>query len=418
MSREGATRPLLRARAIARGVKIGLVGKPNVGKSTFFKAATLKDVAIADYPFTTIEPNLGVAHVRTKCACRDFNTQCTPLHGSCLDGTRFVPIELVDVAGLVRGAHQGRGLGNQFLDNLRQADAFLHVLDASGATNEEGQSVPAGTHDPAADVAFLEEEIDWWVVGILGKDWHRLSKRVETAGDKVDALLKQQLTGLGVTDAHLHLALRQAPVDPAHPAQWGEPGLLAFAQTLRTVAKPSLLVLNKSDRTPPEQMQGLQTRLSGRSSIPTGADAEVALRGAAKAGLIDYAPGGADYQVKEAARLSPRQSQALDFIRDHVLRPYGSSGVLQALEQAVFELLKLIVVFPVEDDHRLTDKSGNILPDAHLVPQGSTAKDLAFRVHTDLGEHFIRAIDVRHRRTVGADHPLQHGDVVRIVASV
>lgn len=389
-----------------------------MGKSTFFKAATLKDVAIADYPFTTIEPNLGVGHVRTKCACRDFNMQCTPLHGSCLDGTRFVPIELVDVAGLVRGAHQGRGLGNQFLDNLRQADAFLHVLDASGATNEEGQAVPAGTHDPASDVAFLEEEIDWWVVGILNKDWLRLAKRVETTGDKIDSLLKQQLTGLGVTDAHLHLALRQAPVDPAHPSQWGESGLLSFSQTLRTVAKPGLLVLNKADRTPVEQMKALQSRLAGRPSVPTGADAEVALRGAAKAGLIDYAPGGADYRVQEGARPSARQAQALEFIRDHVLKPYGATGVLQALEHAVFQLLKLMVVFPVEDDHRLTDKSGNILPDAHLLPQGATAKDLAFRVHTDLGEHFIRAIDVRHHRTIGADHALQHGDVVRIVANV
>lgn len=387
-----------------------------MGKSTFFKAATLKDVAIADYPFTTINPNLGVAYARVPCVDREFNTQCTPLHGSCVDGTRFVPIELVDVAGLVKGAHEGRGLGNKFLDDLRQADCFLHVLDASGGTDAEGNPLPVGSHDPATDVEFLEDEIDWWIHGILAKDWQRISKKAESAGEKVDLALKAQLTGLGISDAQLHQALRLAPVDPAKPNTWGEEGIHAFARSLREISKPSLLVLNKADKAGPERVRELQARLGGRRAVAASGDAEIALRGAAKAGLVTYAPGGPDFQVADASRLNPKQSQALQLIRERVLAPFGGTGVLQALESAVFELLRLIPVFPVEDDHKLSDKKGNVLPDAHFVPQGSTARDLAFKVHTDLGKRFIRAIDVRQKRTIGADHVLQPRDVIRIVA--
>jgi ribosome-binding ATPase len=399
-------------------VKVGVVGKPNVGKSTFFKAATLKDVTIADYPFTTIDPNRGVAHARVPCVDKDFGVQCTPVHGSCSNGTRFVPIELIDVAGLVPGAHEGRGLGNKFLDDLRQADAFLHVLDASGSTDEEGRPVASASHDPVSDIDFLEREIDWWIMGIISKDWVRQAKKVEAAGDKIDAVIKAQLTGLGVSDAQLHQALRLAPVDVAKPSTWGDAGILTVAQEIRRIAKPSLLVLNKSDKVPKERMDALRSKIGTRSATPAGADAEIALRGASKAGLVDYAPGAADFQVKDASKLNAKQLQALEYIREHVLGPYGSTGVLQAVEAAAFDLLKLIVVFPVEDETKLTDKKGNILPDAHFVPQGTTAREFASRIHTDLGKHFIRAIDVRQRRTIGADHVLNHRDVIRIVADV
>ena len=399
-------------------MKIGVVGKPNVGKSTFFKAATLKDVTIADYPFTTIDPNRGVAHARVPCVDKDFGVQCTPVHGSCANGTRFVPIELIDVAGLVPGAHEGRGLGNKFLDDLRQADAFLHVLDASGSTNQEGQSVAAGSHDPATDIEFLENEIDWWIHGIISKDWVRQAKKVESAGEKIDLVIKAQLTGLGVSDAQLHQALRLAPVDVAKPSTWGDAGLFSVAQMIRHIAKPSLLVLNKADKVPKDQMDALRAKIQGRAAIPTGADAEIALRGASKVGLVDYNPGAGEFTVKEPSKLNPKQLQALDYIRQHVLVPYGATGVLQAVEAAAFELLKLIVVFPVEDETKLTDKKGNVLPDAHFVPHGTTAKEFASRIHTDLGKHFIRAIDVKARRTIGADHVLNHRDVIRIVADV
>lgn len=399
-------------------MKIGLVGKPNVGKSTFFKAATLKDVAIADYPFTTIEANQGVGYVRSKCPHVELNAPCHPIHGLCMDGTRFVPVDLVDVAGLVPGAHAGKGLGNKFLDDLRQAHAFIHVVDVTGSSNEEGQPVAAGSHDPLKDLAFLEAEIDYWIQGILADGWQRLAKKSEAAGEKIDKLLQEKLTGLGITEAMLHHALREAPVDAAQPSKWGEDGLLALAGAIRRVSKPTFIALNKADKADPAKVKALAAKVGLDRTLPTCSDAEIALRGAAKAGLVRYTPGEATFTIAEPSKLNPKQTQALDFIRAHVMEPYGGTGVLPALEKAAYGLLKQIVVYPVEDDHKYTDKKGNVLPDAHLIPVGSTAKDLAFRVHTQLGQHFIRAVDARTKRVIGADHALQDGDVVRIVADV
>src|SRR3970040_2190760 len=116
---------------------IGLVGKPSSGKSTFFKAATLAEVDIAPYPFTTIKPNHGVGYVKVDCIDKEMGVQCQPAHGFCLKGQRFVPVELMDVAGLVPGASEGKGLGNQFLDDLNQADVLIHIIDIAGSTNEK-----------------------------------------------------------------------------------------------------------------------------------------------------------------------------------------------------------------------------------------------------------------------------------------
>lgn len=387
-------------------MKIGLVGKPNVGKSTFFKAATLKDVAIADYPFTTIDPNHGIGYARTRCPHVEFQTPCNPQHGACLEGTRFVPVELVDVAGLVPGAHEGRGRGNQFLDDLRQADALIHIVDASGATDEEGRPVAPGTRDPLDDVRFLDEETTWWIEGILAGDWDRMFKKVHVSGEKLEALLAQKLTGLGLTEKMMHAALREGGTDRR-----------GLARAVRKISKPILVAFNKADKVPKARVDELTGRLGGTPAQATAADAEVALRGAAKAGLIHYVPGGAAFEFAAGGSLNPRQQQALEYIRAHVLGPYGTTGVVGALERVAFDMLQQIVVFPVEDDHKLTDKRGNVLPDAHLVPQGATARDLAFRVHTDLGKSFIRAVDARTRRVIGAEHPLKNGDVVRIVAN-
>lgn len=397
-------------------MKIGLVGKPNVGKSTFFKAATLKDVAAADYPFTTIDPNVGVAYVRTKCPHADLDVDCTPAHGECHDGTRFVPIELVDVAGLVPGAHEGKGLGNRFLDDLRQADALIHVVDASGASDPEGNPIDSGTHDPVSDVEFLESEIDWWIDGILADGWDRLVRRAASAGEKLERVLEDKLGGLGMREADITIAIRHARLDPKGPDKWGDEGRFAFAQAIRRQSKPMLVALNKADKVDAARVQELGGRVDPTPYQATSADSEVALRGAAKAGLVAYAPGGAEFSLNEEGKLNEKQTEALELIRTKVLAVHGSTGILQALERTAYELLDLIVVYPVEDETHLTDKQGRVLPDAFLVPKGSTATDLAYKVHTDLGENFIRAVDARTRRVIGADHELADGDVVRIVA--
>src|SRR5579864_2922093 len=176
----------------------GIIGKPNVGKSTFFNAATLLNVAVANYPFTTINPNIGNAYIRVKCVHVELGVKDNPVNSACVDGTRLIPVRLVDVAGLVPGASSGRGLGNQFLDELRQADALIHVVDASGSTDEEGRKVEPGAHDPESDIAMVEKEFDLWIENIIGRDWDKAARLAEQSGSSIVPQLSQRLTGLGI----------------------------------------------------------------------------------------------------------------------------------------------------------------------------------------------------------------------------
>jgi len=394
-------------------MEVGLVGKPNVGKSTFFGAATLAPAQIADYPFTTIEPNRGVAYVRVRCPHLDLGKPCRPVHGACEDGTRLVPVEMLDVAGLVPKAHEGRGLGNKFLDDLRQAAALIHVVDASGRTDFEGNPVKDGTHDPTEDVAFLESELAYWIAGILARDWEKNARRASLAGTALERLVQERLAGLGLTEPQVLLAVKDAGVPPI-AARVDE--LVPLANALRRRGKPIILAGNKADLAPEANLQKLRA-LPGYEVVPTAAEYELGLRRAAKADLIDYLPGAPSFTVRDPARLTEAQRRGLDRVRAFLAR-FGSTGVQRCVEQVVFRLLDRIVVYPVEDETHWTDKKGNVLPDAFLVPRGSTAKDLAARVHTDLASHFIRAIDGRTKMVVGADHALKDGDVVKIVAKV
>jgi hypothetical protein len=392
-------------------MEVGLVGKPNVGKSTFFSAATLAPAQIADYPFTTIEPNRGVAYVRVRCPHLVLGKPCRPIHGACEEGTRLVPVEMLDVAGLVPKAHEGRGLGNKFLDDLRQASAFIHVVDATGRTDFEGNFVKDGAHDPTLDVAFLEDELAHWIAGILARDWEKNARRALLAETPLERLIQERLAGLGVTETLVGMAVRDAGLPPVNATV---ADLLPLARAIRLRAKPMLLAANKADLAPEAHFEKLRA-LPGYEVVPTCADYELALRRAAKAGLVDYLPGASSFTVREPAKLSDAQAKALEKFRAFLLK-FGSTGVQQCVERVVFKLLDRVVVYPVEDETHWTDKKGNVLPDAFLVPRGSTAKDLAFRVHTDLGSHFIRAIDGRTKMVVGSDHALRDGDVVKIVA--
>ncbi len=397
-------------------MQIGIVGKPNVGKSTFFNAATDAHAEIANYPFTTIDANHGVMYVRKPCPCKDFGVTCTPHNSKCVDGTRFVPIDAIDVAGLVPDAFKGKGLGNKFLDDLRQAHALIHIVDASGSADAEGNPCGLGEYDPLNDVDFLEKEVVYWLKSIIKKSWEDIARKCEVAGEKVDKMLAEKLTGLGITEEHIHGAIRTLNLGTDKPSKWTDDELLKLSGYIRKISKPMLIAFNKSDIAPDATMAKLEEiEKQGYVVVPTSAEAELALTNAMNKGLIDYNPGSSDFKILMESDLSEKQTKALEYIKTHVLQKYGSTGIQKCIEKSV-KMLDLIVVYPVEDDTHLTDKEGRILPDAYLMPRGSTAKDLAYKVHTDIGDHFIRAIDARTHRVIGSDHELKDGDVIRIVA--
>ena len=397
-------------------LSVGLAGKPNSGKSTFFKAATLVDVEIANYPFTTIKPNRGVGYVRTSCVHSEFKVQDNPNNSLCLDGIRLIPVELIDVAGLVPGAWEGRGLGNQFLDEIRRADALLHIVDASGGTDCEGKVCKAGENDPIEDIQFLEKEITMWMAAILKKDWTKVARTAETEKKGIYGPLEDRLTGLGIKRNYIFEAVRKTGLNADKPTSWSDNDFLRFVDTLRRISKPMLIVANKVDLPTAEANVERMKKLD-YTVIPASAEAELALRRASDKKLIEYRPGDSDFKITQPERLSPTQVKALESIREKILSKFGSTGVQEAINTAYTRLLNMITVYPVEDVEHLSNHNGQILPDAYLIPQGTTAHQFAYIIHTELGESFLYAVDARHKTRIGEDALLRDKDVISIVST-
>ena len=390
-------------------ISVALAGKPNAGKSTFYTAATMADVDVANYPFTTIDANRGMTSVRTECPCLARDRRCGDER--CRNGVRYVPVEMTDVAGLVPGAHEGKGLGNQFLDELTNADVILNVIDASGGTDAEGEPVPVGTRDPVEDINFIEEEMDLWMAGIIGRNWETIRRRARSPDFDLDAALTDLLTGLGAAAADVATVLRDADY-PDKPQHWSDADRERLAQDIRYRTLPIAVVANKVDVAPPENLERLQ-QMDG-PVIPASADGELALRRAADAGAIEYRPGDQDFDI--ISDLSANQRNGLETVRE-VMMETGGTGVQASLNTAVYDVLGHLSVFPVEDSSKWTDKRGNVLPDAHLLPDGSTPMDLAAQIHSDIADGYLHAVDARSDRQVSDEYQLEEGDVIKIVSA-
>lgn len=392
---------------------IGLIGKANVGKSTFFSASTDNIVNIANYPFTTVKPNLGVCHVRINCVCTEFGVKDNPVHSICIDGIRFIPVQIIDVAGLVPGAHEGKGLGNKFLDDARQADVLIHVIDISGSTDSEGRPLTPGSGDPIGDIQFVEEEFDLWLVSIIKRDMD--NKELDSSGQSIVQVLKKRLSGLGVTEAALEKVVSKLNLQNKKFKSWTEQEIFDLCQNIRRDVKPVIIAANKADiSTSQINLPRLTEKYA--NVVPCTSELEMLLRKAVKNGFIHYLPGDSSFEIKENTQLSDKQKQALEIVSTFI-KEHGSTGVQEVINLACFNLLEKIVVYPVEDDSKLSDKKGNILPEAYLLNKESTAKDLAHAVHEELGKGFLFAIDVRTKRRLGADHILKNNDVIKIVSA-
>lgn len=374
-------------------MEIAICGKTNTGKSSFFKAATMIDVEISNRIFCTIKPNIGITYVTSSCPCAELKIKCNPVNSQCLNGVRLIPVKLWDIAGLIPGAHEGRGLGLEFLNDIIQADMFVHIVDASGTTDAEGQLT--ADYDPSNDVKFLEEEIDLWFAAVIKRNLEKIKDEKKAEGI---------LAGLGIKDKHVKEVMKRIGLDDIEE----------FARELRKLSKPMIIAANKMDLPNSEEnIKKMRKDFPHLTIIPCSAEAEIALRTAAKAGFIDYIPGVKDFTIKK--ELNEKQKRALELIKTNILDKYGSTGVQECLNKAVFDFMKYIAVYPVENEHKLSNKKGNVLPDVFLMPPNSTTLDLAFKVHTDIGQKFIGAIDARTGRKVGSDHVLKHNDIIKIL---
>jgi ribosome-binding ATPase YchF (GTP1/OBG family) len=398
-------------------IRLGLIGKTNTGKTTFFNAATLASAEVSTYPFTTKQPNYGKSYAITLCVHKEFNVKDNPRNSLCKDGWRFIPIEIIDLPGLIKGAWQGKGLGNQFLAVATQSDALLHIVDASGSIDAAGRITEPGTGDPLADIADIEEELVMWYLKLIEGNRDKIVKGIK-AGESISSVVARILAGIGVKEHHVSTALKLSNLEGKDFENFSIDDTKRFAWMLRDVSKPTLIVANKIDiPTAAENFKRIREEYKDMLVVPASAEAELTLRRAESKGLIRYVPGDERFEVIKQDGLNERQKWALNFIRRDVLGEYMRTGVQHAINVAVFKLLKMNTVYPVADVSKLSDKDGNVLPDVYLLPAGSTVEDLARQIHSELAKGLLYAIDARDGLRLPADYELKDRDVISIVSA-
>jgi ribosome-binding ATPase len=398
-------------------IKIGLIGKTNTGKTTFFNSATLDTAEISNYPFTTKQPNIGNANAITLCVHKEFRIQDNPKNSRCIDGWRFIPVDLVDLPGLIKGAWEGKGLGNQFLSVAAQSDALLHIVDASGSIDASGKIAEPGTGDPIADIADIEEELVMWYLKLLEGNHDKISRAVNSGVDIINAIT-DIFRGIGVREEHVRMALEDNNLFGTKFDDFGAQRSKDFCWSLRDISKPTLIVANKVDLpSASEAFRRIREQYKDMIVVPSSADAELTLRRAGNRGLINYIAGDERFEIKDQAALNDKQKWALNFIRKDILGEYMRTGVQFAINVAVFKLLGMNAVYPVADANRLADKHGNILPDVYLMKSGSTVGDLARDIHSELAKGLLHAIDIRDGLRLPTNYQLKDRDVVSIIST-
>jgi ribosome-binding ATPase YchF (GTP1/OBG family) len=398
-------------------IKIGLIGKTNTGKTTFFNAATLASAEISNYPFTTKHPSTGNAQAITICVHKEFDVQDNPKNSRCMDGWRYIPIELIDLPGLIKGAWQGKGLGNQFLTVAAQSNALIHVVDVSGGIDVTGKITEQGTGDPVADVGDIEEELAMWYLKLLEGNRDKISRSLNAGVDIIMAIT-DVLRGVGVRDEHVKMALKKNSMMEGKFEEFDSQKIKDFLRSLRYISKPTLILANKIDLpSAADNFKRLRDKYKDVLVIPSSADAELTLRRAESRGLIRYNPGDERFEIVHQEQLNDKQKWALNFIRQDILGEYLRTGVQFAINVAVFKLLSMNTVYPVADIKKLSDKHGNILPDVYLMESGSSIEDLAKTIHTELARGILFAIDARDGLHLPRNYILKDRDILSIVSA-
>jgi len=399
-------------------LKVGIIGKTNAGKTTFFNAVTMLNAEISNYPFTTKTPTYGVGYLKTACVCRELGVKDTPKNSTCIDGWRFIPVEVIDLPGLIKGASEGAGLGIQFISIAAQADVLLHVVDASGSIDSNGKICEPGLGSPLADYYDIEEEIIKWYTKNLVENAEKVSRLIEAKSMPLGKALFEILSGIKVTEKNIADALSRTKLSGVEFGEWEDEDFRAFASEIRYLSKPTIIVANKMDMPVSERnFKGLQETFGEAFVVPVSADVELVLRRAEKLGLISYIPGEEIFRIKDASMLSAKQKWALDYVRGRMLDKWLRTGVDLAMSAAIFKLMKMNVIYPVEDAKKYSDSKGNVLPDAYMLPHGSTPLDLAKAVHTHLADGFLYAIDATSGFRLPNDYTLRDRDVISIVTA-
>ncbi len=396
-------------------IKIGLIGKTNTGKTTFFNSATLSSEEISSYPFTTKKPVSGIAHAITLCVHPEFKIQDNPNNSKCVEGWRYIPIELVDLPGLIKDAWKGKGLGNQFLTIAAQSDALLHVVDASGGIDSTGKITEVGTGDPISDFADIEEELIMWYHKILEGNRDKVSKLIKRGSNILDTIT-DLFRGIGVNKTHVKETLLATGLEQKDFDDFDMADTKKFASHLRKISKPTLIVANKIDvEGADKNFARLRERYNDSIVIPVSGDSEFSLRRAEQKGLIKYSPGSEQFEIIKSDELNEKQTNALNFIQKGIMGEYMRTGVQFAINVAVFKLLKMNSIYPVANEKNLSDKKGRILPDLILLKDGATINDLAKEIHSDLTKGLLYGKDLRYNLRLPIDYQLRDRDVVSLI---